>query len=248
MRANGKDALVALIDKAVPGWEHLVDRAIDETHALENAQGGKLAIEKLAPVLATIEDAAARSLYERKLGEILRIDAAEVGAIARTAVRRAPQQLGPQAPSAPPPEPEAPVPDAEMRLLELLLLSPEVRPLYMGRDVGALVSHPAVRRMADALAEHEGDAVQAMEILPMGAIRDRLLRRMAEAAVPDEPLGWFERLLKSLRREAIERKLDGLRREERRAYLSRDDSMVMQLVSEKTKLQKQLEGLKLQRD
>ena len=249
VKTHGRAALELLIERAVPGWEHLVDRAMDESRALENAQGAKLAIEKLAAVLASVEDVATRGLYERKLAELLRIDPNEVQAIARAAARRAPAQtVGPAVQSArvAQAEPEIPVPDSEARLLELLLLAPTVRPLYMGRDVGALVSHPTVRRLADALADHEGDPVQAMEVLPEGPIRDRLLRRMAEAAALDEPLVWFERLVKSLRREAIERKLDGLRREERRAYLSRDDAMVMQLVSEKTRLQKQLESLKLQ--
>ncbi|MCC6622086.1 MAG: DNA primase [Deltaproteobacteria bacterium] len=250
VKKQGRDALDALLAKAVPAWEHLVDKTIGETRALENVQGAKLAVEKLAPVLAAVEDQAARGLFERRLAEVLRLDPAEVGQIARAAARKAPREI-----VAPEPAPETeentgsvdvtPT-QSELRLLEILLVAPAIRPLYLGRDVGALVCHPEVRNVADALAEHEGDMASAMALLPPGRLRDQLLKLVAGTAEV-EPSTWFEGLVKTMRREVIERKLEGLRREERRAYLSRDDATALQLTVERNKLQKQLETLKPQR-
>jgi len=251
VKKEGREALDALLGKAVPAWEHLVDRTITETRALENVQGAKLAVERLAPVLAAVEDVTARGLFERRLAEVLRLDAAEVAQIARLAAKKAPREV--VGPTAGPPddqedtgtvdvEPTA----SELRLLEILLTAPAIRPLYQGRDIGVLVCHPEVRNVADALAEHEGDMASAMALLPPGRLRDQLLKLVAQSA-EGEPSTWFEGLVKTMRREAIERKLDGLRREERRAYLSRDDETAIQLAVERQKLQRQLESLRPQR-
>jgi hypothetical protein len=87
-----------------------------------------------------------------------------------------------------------------------------------------------------------------LAVLPAGFVRDQLMKRLAEAPAPTDGVAEFEGLLKQLRRDDIERKLDGIRREERRAWLSKDDDKAILLGLEKTKLARQLDGLKAARD
>lgn len=255
VRANGKDALVALIDKAVAGWEHLVDRTLEETHAVGSAQGAKQAIEKLAPVLASIEDPATRALYERKLGDTLRIDAGEVATIARSSLRRAPQTIGPAvtgpgaANGAVSDASAGPVPPRELALLHAMLTYAPLRPLYFGRDLERLLTHSGARRAAAALADLEGDVASALEALPDDDIKSQLFGRAARIADEGEPLLHFERLVTLLEREAAARKQASIARDERKANLSSDDAMAMKLIAERLKLEKQRDpGKAPQRD
>ena len=70
------------------------------------------------------------------------------------------------------------------------------------------------------------------------------MKRLAEVPAPPDGVVAFDALLKQLRRDAIERKLEAVRKDERRAWLSKDDDTALQLTIEKTKLERQLEGLK----
>jgi len=143
---------------------------------------------------------------------------------------------------------EAPLGPIDLKLLELLVLVPEARALYMGRDVESLVVEPRTRALAAAIADVEGDLSEAMAVLPPGVARDQVFKRLAEAPPPPDGVAAFEAVLKSLRRDAIERQLDAIRRDERRAWLSKDDEVALSLSIEKSKLERQLEGLKAIRD
>ncbi len=241
VKQHGKAGLDRVLEKAIPGWDYLLDRAFAETRAFENVQGAKAAIERLAPVLADIQDGDSRTLYEKRLAEMLRMDPAEVAQLARAVVRKQPQPR--PEPVVGRPAPEAPIREVELRLVELLVHYPLARALYLGRDAGALVQSPLARRVCDAIAELEGDAVEALAALPMGELRDRVLRRMKATRI-DEPKSYFEGLMNDLRQDEVERKLQGIRADDRRAYLGRDEDTVIQDAFEKIRLQRQLESLR----
>lgn len=248
MAKQGKDALSAILDRAVPSWEHLVDRAISETRAMDGVQGARLAVERLAPVLVEIANPDERELFERMLAETLRLEVKAVRDITRGAARTRVQPREPEVPMMMPEVREAPLGPIDLKLLELLVLVPEARALYMGRDVESLVVEPRTRALAAAIADVEGDLSEAMAVLPPGVARDQVFKRLAEAPPPPDGVAAFEAVLKSLRRDAIERQLDAIRRDERRAWLSKDDEVALSLSIEKSKLERQLEGLKAIRD
>lgn len=250
-RAHGKEGLDKLIGKAMPAWEFLVERAIAETRGRESAQGAKLAVEKLAPVLQDLQSPEERAIYQRQLAETLRLDEKVVHELARAGQRRtaAPVEVSQQ-------PVEAPLPMTDIRLLELLVLLPEARSRYVGHDLESLVADPRTKASAEAIcslddADGHGampDLGDVLSVLPLGRARDDLMKRLSEAPAPADGVVAFEGLLKQLRRDAIERKLDAIRRDERSAWLSKDDELAFQLGLEKTKLGRQLESLKAVRD
>lgn len=251
-RAHGKAGVDKLLAGAVPAWEYLVDRALGETRAMTSAQGAKLAVEKLAPVLLELPTPEERAIFERQLAETLRLEVPVVRDIVRAGQRR---EASPAPVAAAPVE--APLPVGDLRLLELLVLVPMARSLYMGRDVESLVADARTRAIAEAICGLDDDGRSAtgiadlgdvLAVLPSGGARDQLMKRLAEAPAPADGVVAFEGLLKQLRRDAIERKLEAIRRDERRAWLSKDDDTALQLGLEKHKLERQLEGLRAVRD
>ena len=244
-RTHGREGVERLFQKAVPAWEFLVDKAIAETRALDSAQGGRLAVERLAPVLQGLQSPEERSIFERQLAETLRMDERVVRELGRSGERKRASEAADVTVA-----PEAPLPVLELKLLELLVLIPEARALYFGRDVEHLVSDARTRGIAEAICtiESEGRGTaglsEVLAVLPSGGARDQLLKRLAEAPAPTDGVGAFEGLLKTLRREAIERKLDAIRRDERRALLTHDDEAVFKLQLEKQKLAQQLNDIK----
>ncbi len=247
-KAHGKDGIDKLIAKATPAWEFLVEKAISETRGRDSAQGAKLAVERLAPVLQELQSPEERAIYERQLAETLRMDERVVRDLARTGQRRAATpDAGPVAIE------EAPLPVTDLKLLELLVLVPVARSRYVGHDIQALVLDPRTRAIADAVCglddtttSYSGlpDLAEVLSVLPQGRGRDDLMKRLAEVPAPPDGVVAFDALLKQLRRDAIERKLEAVRKDERRAWLSKDDDTALQLTIEKTKLERQLEGLK----
>jgi len=249
--AHGKEGVEHLLEKAVPAWEYLVDKAIRETHAMESAQGAKLAVDRLAPVLQELPSPEERAIFERQLAETLRMDERIVRELGRASQRHTPNAQVP----APASVVEAPISSSELKLLELLVLLPAARALYFGRDVETLVVDPRTKSIAEAVGAIESastggatDLGEVLALLPQGVVRDQLMKRLAEAPAPTDGPAAFEGVLKQLRRDAIERKLDAIRGDERRAWLSKDDDTALHLGLEKTKLERQLEGLRAVRD
>ncbi len=269
VRKHGREALEALIERAVPGFEYLLDKAMHEARALDNARGAKAAVEALAGVLAEIADPSERALYERKVAETLGIDDKTVREIARGAGHRPRPRLleagqgaaaaeGPGGGSLEEAEDARTVPEREFRMIELLAVSVEARALYLAHDTADLIHHAGARAFANAIASVEvGTLGEVLGHLPVGAMRDRLLRRMAERAVVSEEAarGYYEQLVKTLKRDAIERKLDALKRDERRASLQRDEIGALEvmvarqkLMRERAEIDTQIEGLGVTRD
>jgi len=253
VRKEGRAALDKLIEKAVPAWEYLVGKATDETRAFESAQGKKLAIEKLAPVLADLSSPEERALFTRQLADTLDMDIKLVTDITRSVQRRAPNDMsGPKGGhdgfDASAPTNDVPLTAGDLRLIELLVLVPEARALYFGRDVETLVSDERTRAIASAVAESEGDIGEALGVIPTGLVRDQLMRRLADSPTPSDGVIEFEKMLKTLRRDAIERELQAVRQNERRALSVRDDDAALLLQLERIKLERQLETFKALRD
>lgn len=241
VRKFGRGELDALIAKARPAWEFLAAQAITETRALDSVQGARLAIERLAPVLAELPSPEERTLFERQLAETLRVDEKLVADIARGAQRRTP---GPReaAPEVAKPV-EVPLPMSDLKLLELLVLVPTARALYVGRDIEGLLADARTKGIAEQLVEIEGGLSEALAVLPAGAARDQLMRRLSEAPPIPDGVGAFEKLVMVLRRESVERKIDAIRRDERQAWLSKDEEMALSLSLQKTKLERQRDDL-----
>jgi DNA primase len=239
VRKHGREALDRLLAAARPAWEFLVGDAIDETNAMNSAQGKKLAVEKLAPVLSGLSSPEERELYVRQLGETLGLDVRLVADMARAGVRRAPEVEQAVAVV----ETESELPASDLKLLELLVLVPDARALYFGRDVETLLTDARSRQVAELIAECEGDLAETLSKIPAGPVKGQLLRRLADAPVPTDGVGAFQKMLKTLRHDAIERQLDALRRDERRASLDNDDDAQLLLAVQKAKLQKQREDL-----
>jgi DNA primase len=250
VRKEGRAGLDKLIEKAVPAWEYLVGKATDETRAFESAQGKKLAIERLAPVLADLSSPEERTLYTRQLADTLDMDIKLVTDITRSVQRRAPNEMTPgtNAFDAAAPTNDAPLTAGDLRLIELLVLVPEARALYFGRDVETLVSDERTRVIASAVAESEGDIGEALGVIPQGIVRDQLMRRLADSPTPSDGVIEFEKMLKTLRRDAIERELQAVRQNERRALSVRDDDAALLLQLERIRLERQLETFKALRD
>jgi DNA primase len=250
---KGREGIEALMDKASAAWEHLVEGVLDETRARESAQGQRLAVERLAPVIRDLPSPEERAIFERQLAETLRMDERVLREVVRSGQRRAP---APEAAAAP--VIGTPPPVTELKLLELLVLVPEARARYLGHDVENLVSDPRVvevaRAINDVADDDEGlvtgiaDVGAVLSAVPPGSVRDLLMKRLAEAPGHADGVVAFEDLLKLLRRDAIRRKLEGLRHDERRAWLSKDDETALQVGIEKAKLERQLEGLRVVRD
>jgi ATP-dependent Clp protease ATP-binding subunit ClpB len=240
VRKHGRAELDALISKARPAWEFLAAQAIAETRALDSVQGARLAVEKLAPILHELPSPEERTLFERQLAETLRMDDKLVADIARSAQRRAPAREGEAAVVRPV---EAPIPLSDLKLLEMLVLVPGARALYAGRDIESLVSDARTRDVAERLVDVEGGVSEALEVIPQGTARDQLMRRLAEAPQMADGLGAFEKLVMVLRRESVERKLESIRRDERQAWLSRDEEMALSLSLQKMKLERQRDDL-----
>ncbi len=253
VRAQGKEALDALIARALPGWEFLVDAVTAETRARDSQQGKVRAIDALAPVLGRVEDRRERSLYGRHLAEALGLSEAETARFVRDALAR----LGgaPVRSDAPPPRasapaaPKVPPPVLELKLLVLLTLAPDASLVYLGHEIGNLLTSERIKRAADALAvsrETEetlnvNDYIAALEDVEL---RASLLQAMTTQPPPQDWRRDLDGLETALRIEALKRQQHEL--SQRRRDLSRAgrETDLIQILVEEAKIQEQLNTLK----
>lgn len=249
---HGAAALEALLAEATPGWESLIDAALGETRGTHSAQGARLTVERLAPVLADVEDREARSILESKLASVLQLSTQTVREITRTHTRRRPQEPTAGNNAATPAvrgaseASEGPLPARELRLLELLVVAPETRRVFTGRDDIAHVAHPVVRDAIERILAANADAAQSLALLPRGPIQTYMYERLSKAVAPTEgqAMPELDNLIRGLQCEAIAKRVDLLRREERRAGLTSDEARAMTLIRERLQLERQLEQLR----
>jgi hypothetical protein len=146
--------------------------------------------------------------------------------------------------------PPAPLPERELKLLALLVLAPEVRPVFIGRDGLADVTHPDVRAVIEVVLEDDGASAGALlASLPEGPARTWLFGRLPTAITPTrgQALPELDLLMRGLRSEAIGRRVDALRRDEQQASLTSDETRAITLLHERLKLERQLEELRAAR-
>ena len=255
---HGADAMRAVLDRATPGFEHLVLRCIlPRLGDVRGARESFAAAQEIAPTLELIRDPAERRLYERQLAEILGLDEAALVPLLKASPRRrprgdAPNPSGPASQAAPAVH-RPPPPQSEHELLLLMLLAPEASALYMAHDVASLVTHPGVRDAADALAQR-WEAEEGLEVASFVAsvgdiaLRETLFKSLASAPPLGE--GWptaFEQIESRLKREGFQRRLSALKLDERRATLAGDELGALRLQMERVKVQRQLESLRASR-
>jgi DNA primase len=251
---EGPDALNLLISNAVPGWEYLIDLSLRETRGTQSIQGARLTLDQLAPVLADVEDRDARALYEGRLAGILGLDAAIVrDRVRAVAGRRVPDQpprtQAHAAQASRPASAPLPPPERELKVLELLLTAPEVRPVFIGHDGLEHLTHPDVRHLTARVLDEGGDPTTLLASLPGGELRNQLFQRMAQGTptAGSQAMTELGALMRGLRIEAIGRRVEALRREERRACLTNDETKAMTLMRERLELQRQLDDLRSMR-
>ncbi len=249
---HGAEALERLLGSAVPGWEYLIDGVLEETRGMHSAQGARLAVERLAPVLADLDDAGERGMLEGKLAAVLDVPPAMVRQISRGQTRRRPTQaMSPHgnggSAAGVSSRPRAPLPARELKLLELLLMAPDVRPLFVGRDGLADITHAEIRACIDAVLRTSDDISAGLDAIPDEGLRAAMYRRLAEApklADAARAKQEFEHLMRGLQCDAIARRVESLRREEKRAGLTSDETRAMTLMRDRLALERQLEQLR----
>jgi hypothetical protein len=139
------------------------------------------------------------------------------------------------------------MPERELKLLTLLVLAPEVRPVFIGRDGVADVTHPDVRAAIEVILEDDGTSPGGlMASLPEGPARTWLFGRLPTAVPPTRghALPELDLLMRGLRSEAIVRRVAALRRDEQRASLTLDETRAMRLMRDRLELERQLEELR----
>ena len=220
--------LTAMFGAAKPGWEYLVSRTIDETGALTSAQGAKLAIERLLPVLETV-DTKARPLFELAMSKALGLDRMDVARLARKVV------------SAPKPEVRAitvvgmPPSELEIALVAMMIIDEGARALFLAWDVALLFQHVGLRDAANEVACVEGAVADCLI-----AIEDAWLRSIVVAkveAIKDEcvALDEFKRWVAPLRMAAASRKRAELSAKMRSLDIS-DEASLAKLADEMKRL------------
>jgi len=256
--SRGVDGLRELLEGAVPGFEYLVLHCVlPRLGPSPGAQGAAMAAREVAPALLAVRDDSERRVYQRQLADVLGLDEATVVRLLRDGARQGAGDGSPGArtasgPGRSAPQVQAPAPPSELRLLKLLMFAPEASSLYAAHDIGALLTHHGVRAAAELLAARWEDDPDFDVAAFVAELDDTSLRRsLSEALVAEQGASeWrpdFDRLVRRLRSEACERALEGLRRDERRAYLSGDDTAAARLQMERQALMRELDGLKATR-
>ncbi|MGM0574230.1 MAG: DNA primase [Myxococcota bacterium] len=193
---RGADALREVMAAATPGWDYVVEHALEELRFDEDPRAAApRAVDRLAPVLRGIDDRRERLLRQRGLAQRLGLDERTLADFLRQADfrRRGPTAPGPTGPvPAPPPRPaEPPPPNAEIQLLVLVLLHPDARLLYMARDLRRTVTSERVRDAIERLLpEGDGEPRHVDPAAFIGDIEDPELKgpiveRLREPVVED---------------------------------------------------------------
>ena len=261
--SQGADALREVLAQAAPGFTHLVEQTVGETRADEDARGKLLAIDRLAPVFASLGDQRERDLCRRELAERLDLTEAQVvdymGAGGRG--RRPGPDSAPAAARAA--TMAAPLPEREMKLLRLLVEAPELSALFLAEDVGALLGHGGIRVAADELCRSLEDeepvapGTFAASVADPGlraALFRSLLDDPPETGDPQERRVAFRQLVTRLRVDDVERRLAGVRRELQRGAGRTDEGAELTLMgalaelsAERNRLQQEYEDLRSSR-
>jgi DNA primase len=251
---EGPEALRFLIEHALPGWDHLVDQAIKEEDAFLDPSGPIRVVDRLAPVLLDIGDRRVRLLFQQSLAKTLDL---EIGTLsnflrdAKTKTSRRPSEEIKQEVSTVSTA-SAPIVPRELNLLALMLTAPDSCGLYTAHDVGELITHPALRRIADALAkrweaEQSTEAAGLIQEIDDAHLRSKLFSALSTAPEIDNWTIPFEQLELGLKVDVLSRDMKRLKRQLDDAAKRGDEQEIDRLGMRAIELDREIELLRSNR-
>lgn len=249
VKGRGGDALRALVERAVPGWDHLVESVLEELAVRHDPGAGiPRAIDRLAPVLDAIDDRRERLLAERRLADGLGLSERDLRDFLKEARKRsAGRQVDPAAVAPPPRTLAPPPPDGEWKLLFLFLMSPSCRLRFTGQDGRRWLTSPSVLRALDRLDDLDPDGAGLDAVAFAAGLEDEALKERLHGllAGPPEVEDWNEaygQLVRGLHRTWLRRRSSELNREMHAADQKGDYATVDRLTREKRELESQTEA------
>ncbi len=248
---HGAHALAKLVDEATPAWTFLVDWALTE-HAYDRDPSAATprVVDALVPVADSLPDRRERELRLRALGELLRLDAHTMASFVNEARSKRRPAFNPrETPSNRVVQAAAPPPERELRLLQLMLMTPECRLLFRGRDAGELVTSEtalgAMESLAD-MAEEDAEVIPATFVsnVPDPTLRALLAESLVAELPATNPTHDMNQLLRQLRIDAIQRRIKGLTSALEAANRRGDDDAALAVLAEKRAYHSEIESLK----
>jgi DNA primase len=248
---HGSEALIRLVDEATPAWTFLVDRVMAETaYDRDPSAATPRIVDALIPVADSLPDRRERELRLRSLAEKLRLDDSTMGSFVSEARSKQRPAFNPrEEPSHRVVQAAPPPPERELRLLQLMLITPECRLLFRGRDAGELVTSPTALGAMESLADMAEDDLEVTPSTFVTNVEDPTLRALlAEALVanlpPSNPTDDMNQLLRQLRIDAIQRRIKGLTSALEAANRRGDDDAALAVLAEKRAYHSEIESLK----
>jgi len=230
-RAQGAKGVREVVSRARPMFLYLVDSLV-KIHGW-TPHGRRAVVDEVRDVLALERDAARHAIYQEELARLLQIDAAEI----RRLLRKAGEPV--TTPSAH----LADCPEPERRLLELMLLHPELIGRFLDEGDAALLTHPEVRDLYAelcGLASTPGvDPVAAF--VERGDVKSRLRAMVCRVlATPEkyplDPDTEFRSAMRDLKVAALKRQLEAL-------VATGDEDEDLRRVLQRTELKNQINRL-----
>lgn len=248
---HGAQALARLVDDATPAWTFLVDWALSETgYDRDPSAATPRVVDAMIPVADSLPDRRERELRLRSLAEQLRLDDHLMTSFVNEARSKRRPAFNPREASeqrvvqaAPPP------PERELRLLQLMLTTPECRLLFRGRDAGELVTSETALGAMESLADMAEENHEVTPATFVSSVNDPTLRALlAESLVADlpatNPTHDMNQLLRQLRIDAIQRRIKGLTSALEAANRRGDDDAALAVLAEKRAYHSEIESLK----
>ncbi|MCB9730649.1 MAG: DNA primase [Deltaproteobacteria bacterium] len=253
VRTQGAEALAALIERAVPGWDFLVEATIDALGVRQDRRAGApRAVDQLAPVLDGMPDRRERLLYQRSLAGALGLSDSDLADFLRDARARqrpgaGPDPGGPEQRAARPSM--APPPWRELKLLMLLLEAAETRPVAQGRDVQRLLTHPGVREALELLwnLDDEQPGVPAAVVASSvsdGALKTQLFEALARGHEHADGRRELDELVMLLEEDQLKRERVAAARPVREASSRQDDTAATAALFAELALARQIQSRK----
>ncbi len=237
--ANGQEGFGALLDRAVPGIDYLID---DLHRKMEPTVPGRAGVlERIAPVVAKLESRVAKDLYADRLSMTLDIArqtvqrAIDGGRRSAEAVPRGgerPQEVGVSRPV------KQKVDAIEIEPLGVLVEHPHLFPRAEKTDFSSLLTNEALRATYSAAAEMQRTTgqvevarlLQATSPLVRDAVASIALSR--KYASDGDPTRALDDCLAALQRRRVDRELKELHGRIEQAQ-SRGDAMALDRLREK---------------
>jgi DNA primase len=226
-RANGRAGVEALLARAVPLSEFLIDRAVERTcgpRPRDAALEAKLAaVRDLAPLVRLMPEGLARSVFEDGIAKRLDLDLAALHAeLSGDRSDRTPGRPAPPAPSQPRGGPAARPPAARFRItlpgpaadaLALLAAFPDLGPVAEGENLPAVLPAGPLAELARELIREPVPVDQALARIAAAA-DEVTVRRAREIAGPGRPRA--EDAERELRKAVLKATIEAVRAEQDR--------------------------------